>query len=108
MYTTEEYHERKCLKICFHHQKKLILPRAEAPSLELKSLPKDLKYVFLGLKETFLVAIFEHLEEIQEEHLFFVCRMKGYEASCMHTSDNIKEDTKPSRQKQCKLNPTMK
>lgn len=33
----------------------------EAPKLELKPLPKGLKYVYLGDRETYLVVIFSQL-----------------------------------------------
>nr|XP_027107427.1 uncharacterized protein LOC113727460 isoform X1 [Coffea arabica]XP_027107428.1 uncharacterized protein LOC113727460 isoform X1 [Coffea arabica]XP_027107429.1 uncharacterized protein LOC113727460 isoform X1 [Coffea arabica]XP_027107430.1 uncharacterized protein LOC113727460 isoform X1 [Coffea arabica]XP_027107431.1 uncharacterized protein LOC113727460 isoform X1 [Coffea arabica]XP_027107433.1 uncharacterized protein LOC113727460 isoform X1 [Coffea arabica]XP_027107434.1 uncharacterized prot len=41
----------------------------EAPKLELKSLPKHLKYAFLGDKETLPVIISTHLSLSQEDNL---------------------------------------
>lgn len=37
--------------------KKLVPSRVEGPSPELKSLSKNIKYVFLGPKKTFLMVI---------------------------------------------------
>lgn len=57
--------------------KKLVSSKVESLSLELKSLPENLKYVFLGPNKIFSVVILSHLKENQEEHLFFmICTHK--------------------------------
>jgi len=44
------------------------------PSLELKALPKHLKYIYLGGKETLSVIIASHLIARQEESLMSILR----------------------------------
>jgi len=53
----------------------LIPPSSESSSsLELKALPKYLKHIYLGEKETLLVIIVSHLTAGKEESLMFVLR----------------------------------
>lgn len=54
--------------------KKLIPFIIEVLIIEFKALSKDLKYVFLGIKETFLVVMLMHLDENLEEYLISVLR----------------------------------
>ncbi|XP_075669961.1 uncharacterized protein LOC142639702 [Castanea sativa] len=66
-----------------------LLPSSEqVPKLELKSLPVELKYAFLGTDETFPVVISSKLDSLQEIYL--------------------EDNAKPSRETQRRLNPTMK
>jgi len=47
---------------------------APSSSLELKTLPAHLKYVYLGEQETFSVIIAFHLNDGQEENLKAILR----------------------------------
>ncbi|KAM1854044.1 hypothetical protein ACFX14_009924 [Malus domestica] len=91
----------------------------QAPSLERKSLPDHLKYVFLGDDETLPVIVSSILTEIEEEKLVRVLReyktaigwtlvdIKGISpTTCMHRI-LLEEGTKPSREAQRRLNPPM-
>ena len=50
----------------------------EAPKVELKSLPKGLKHVFLGPGDTFPVIISSELSESQGEKLIqILCKYKS-------------------------------
>ena len=99
---------------------KVLLSVEQAPKLELKSLPKHLKYVYLGEGETLSVIIANDLTATREEKLLRVLRenktvigwtlayIKGINpAICMYRI-LLKDDAKPVREPQCKLNPTMK
>ncbi|XP_071939053.1 uncharacterized protein [Coffea arabica] len=100
------------------HQR--VLPSVvQAPVLELKPLPEHLKYAYLGDNETLPVIISSALSKIQEEKLIRVLRehkeaigwtiadIKGISpAICMHRI-RLKEDAKPVRQAQRRLNPLM-
>ena len=99
---------------------KVLLSVEQAPKLELKSLPKHLKYVYLGEGETLSVIIANDLTATREEKLLRVLRenktvigwtlayIKGINpAICMYRF-LLKDDAKPVREPQCKLNPTMK
>ncbi|XP_071917221.1 uncharacterized protein [Coffea arabica] len=100
------------------HQR--LLPSVvQAPVLELKPLPKHLKYVYLGKGETLPVIISAGLSKVQEEKLLRVLRehkqaigwtiadIKGISpAVCMHRI-RLEENAKPVRQAQRRLNPLM-
>ncbi|XP_071924916.1 uncharacterized protein [Coffea arabica] len=90
-----------------------------APELELKPLPKHLKYAFLGDKETPPVIISAHLSPRQEDNLirllrdhkeaigWSVANIKGISPSlCMHRI-RLEDDAKPVRQAQRRLNPLL-
>lgn len=62
MYSTRWVPQKETFEEFPPLQKKLILSKVEAPSLELKPLPKDLKDGFLGPDKIFPV-ISVHLEE---------------------------------------------
>ena len=53
---------------------KLLPSILQAPTLELKSLPNHLKYVFLGEEDTLSVIIVKELTPLQEERLIRVLR----------------------------------
>ena len=98
-----------------------VLPSKERPpKLELKPLPSHLKYVFLGVKETFSVIISSSLESEQENKLLEILRTHKYAIRwtianikgispliCTHKI-HLEEDVKPSRQPQRRLNPIIK
>ncbi|KAK4385593.1 Retrovirus-related Pol polyprotein from transposon.6 [Sesamum angolense] len=90
-----------------------------APTLELKELPKHLKYAFLGENDTLPVIISNKLSTLEEEKLIRVLRefreaigwtivdIKGLSPStCMHRI-LLEEGAKPSREAQRRLNPPM-
>ncbi|XP_027156520.1 uncharacterized protein LOC113757411 [Coffea eugenioides] len=100
------------------HQR-LLPSMVQAPVLELKPLPKHLKYVYLGEGETLPVIISAGLSKVQEEKLLRVLRehkqaigwtiadIKGISpAVCMHRI-RLEENAKPVRQAQRRLNPLM-
>ena len=89
------------------------------PKLELKELPSNLKYVFLGANESFPVIIASDLTELQEKELISVLKehkaaigwnitdIKGISPTmCMHKI-HLEEDAKPMRQAQRRMNPHM-
>ncbi|XP_073153563.1 uncharacterized protein [Henckelia pumila] len=91
----------------------------QAPVVELETLPKHLKYVFLGERETLSVIISNSLEAEQEDKLVEVLKehktaigwtiadIKGISPStCMHRI-LMEEGANPLRQPQIKLNPPM-
>ncbi|XP_071917001.1 uncharacterized protein [Coffea arabica] len=99
--------------------KRLLLSVVQAPVLELKSLPKHLKYAYLGEGETLPVIISASLSKVQEDKLIRVLRdhkqaigwtiadIKGIShAVCMHRI-RLEEGAKPIRQAQRRLNPLM-
>jgi hypothetical protein len=91
----------------------------EPPKKELKPLPDNLKYKFLGPAETLLVIIASDLHTAQEERLLDVLRehkeaigwtiedIKRISPSVVMHRIHLEEDTKPSREPQRRLNPTM-
>ena len=97
-----------------------LLPSIEhTPDLELKPLPDQLKYVYLGDNKTLPVIIAKELTSIQEEKLTNVLRnhktaigwtiadIKGTSPStCMHRI-LLEDNAKPSRDAQKRLNPIM-
>ncbi|GKF74560.1 hypothetical protein Tco_0220892, partial [Tanacetum coccineum] len=98
-------------------------PSLEAPLiLELKPLPSNLKYAFLGLNNTLPVIVASNLSfsGLQEEALlkvlskykasvgWTIADLKGISPSlCMHRIVTDSE-VKPSRDAQRRLNPNMK
>ncbi|XP_071900894.1 uncharacterized protein [Coffea arabica] len=99
--------------------KRLLPSVVQAPVLELKPLPKHLKYAYLGEEETLPVIISAGLSKVQEEKLLRVLReykqaigwtiadIKGISpAVCMHRI-RLEENAKPVRQAQRRLNPLM-
>ncbi|XP_071923079.1 uncharacterized protein [Coffea arabica] len=100
-------------------QTKLLPSIVQAPELELKPLPKHLKYAFLGDNETLPVIISAHLSPRQEDNLIRLLRdhkeaigwsvadIKGISPSlCMHRI-RLEDNAKPVRQGQRRLNPLM-
>ncbi|KAL2228571.1 UNVERIFIED_CONTAM: Retrovirus-related Pol polyprotein from transposon 17.6 [Sesamum indicum] len=98
---------------------KLVPSFLQAPTLELKELPKHLKYSFLGENDTLPVIISSKLSSLEEEKLIHVLRefreaigwtiadIKGLSPStCMHRI-LLEEGAKPSREAQRRLNPPM-
>ncbi|KAL0381118.1 UNVERIFIED_CONTAM: hypothetical protein Sangu_0176100 [Sesamum angustifolium] len=98
---------------------KLLPSILQAPALELKELPKHLKYAYLGENNTLSVIISSKLNALEEEKLIRVLRefkeaigwiitdIKGLSPStCMHRI-LLEEGTKPSREAQRRLNPPM-
>ncbi|XP_027166366.1 uncharacterized protein LOC113766367 [Coffea eugenioides] len=92
----------------------------QAPRLELKPLPKHLKYAFLGEKETLPVIVNATLDEKQLGKLLRVLRkhlkaigwmisdIKGISPTiCMHKI-LLEENSKPVVEIQRRLNPNMK
>jgi len=98
-----------------------VLPSIEqVPKLELKFLPKHLKYMYLGEAETLLVIIANDLMATREEKLLRVLRenkaaikwtlvdIKGINPAIYMYRILLKDDAKPVREPQRKLNPAMK
>jgi len=95
------------------------LPK-EAPKVELKPLPSNLRYEFLGPNSTYPVIVNASLNEVETEKLLYV--LKKYPKAVGYTIDDIKginpslcmhrilleEDYKPSVEHQRRLNPNMK
>ncbi|XP_070015709.1 uncharacterized protein [Nicotiana sylvestris] len=92
----------------------------EPPKLELKPLPNNLRYVFLGPDSTFPVIISSGLLDVQVERLVQVLQenktaigwtmadIKGISpAFCMHKI-LLEEGHRPSREHQRRMNPNMK
>ncbi|CAL2256334.1 unnamed protein product [Prunus armeniaca] len=92
----------------------------QAPELELKQLPKHLKYSYLGKNETLLVIIASHLKPNDEKKLLRVLRehktaigwsiadIKGISPTlCMHKI-LLEDKAMPNRDAQRRLNPNMK
>ncbi|XP_065854963.1 uncharacterized protein [Euphorbia lathyris] len=91
----------------------------QAPQLELKELPKHLKYAYLGAEETLPVIISNMLKPEEEGQLIEVLRqnkkaigwtiadMEGLSPStCMHKI-HLEEGATPKREAQRRLNPPM-
>ena len=80
-----------------------------SPSLELKSLPVHLKYVYLGEQETFPVIIASHLNDGQEEDLKAILRkhreaigrtmtdIKGLSSTIVQHRIHLNEDATPKK-----------
>ncbi|XP_025679160.1 uncharacterized protein [Arachis hypogaea] len=93
--------------------------KEEAPKLELKPLPSNLKYAFLGDDDTFPVIISSSLSKEEENDLLQILRshkdaigwtisdLKGISPiMCMHKI-LLEDDARPIVQPQRRLNPTM-
>jgi hypothetical protein len=90
------------------------------PKPELKPLPSDLKYAFLGEDESYPVVISSKLTDLQESKLIEVLKshkntigwtiadLKGISPLICNHAIYLEEDSKPSRQMQRRLNPHMK
>ncbi|KAL2243765.1 UNVERIFIED_CONTAM: Transposon Ty3-G Gag-Pol polyprotein [Sesamum indicum] len=102
-----------------HSHTKIVPSILQALALELKELPKHLKYAFLGENKTLPVIISSKLTDLEEEKLIRVLRefreaigwtiadIKGLSPStCMHRI-LLEEGAKPSREAQRRLNPLM-
>ncbi|XP_057248596.1 uncharacterized protein LOC125494983 [Beta vulgaris subsp. vulgaris] len=98
---------------------KLIPSIQSPPKLELKSLPNNLKYAYLGENDTLPIIISSSLSESQEEKLLNVLKeykeairwtiadIKGISPTlCMHKI-YLENDAKPVREAQRRLNPSM-
>jgi len=95
------------------------LPK-EAPKVELKPLPSNLRYEFLGPNSTYPVFVNASLDEGETKKLLSV--LKKYPKAIVYTIDDIKglnpslcmhrilleEDYKSSIEHQRRLNPSMK
>jgi hypothetical protein len=91
----------------------------EPPKKELKPLPDNLKYKFLGPAETLPVIIASDLPAAQEEKVLDVLRehkkaigwtiedIKGISPSVVMHKIHLEEDAKASREPQGRLNPAM-
>jgi hypothetical protein len=91
----------------------------DPPMKELKPLPDNLKYKFLGPAESFPVIISSDLVDAQEEKLLDVLReheeaigwtiedIKGISPSVVMHKIHLEENAKPSREPQRRLNPVM-
>ncbi|KAL0393210.1 UNVERIFIED_CONTAM: Retrovirus-related Pol polyprotein from transposon.6 [Sesamum radiatum] len=99
---------------------KLLPSVLQAPKLELKPLPEHLKYIYLGNEETLPAIISSKLSKEHEEKLVTLLRehrtaigwtladIKGISpAMCMHRI-YLEDNTRPSREPQRRLNPTLK
>jgi len=99
--------------------KKLFPSILQAPELELKPLPNNLKYVFIGDNNTLPVIIVKGLTSAQEERLvkllsdhkttigWTLTDIKGISPSmCMHHI-LLEDNAKPTRAMQRRLNPPM-
>ncbi|KAL5722473.1 hypothetical protein ACHQM5_005989 [Ranunculus cassubicifolius] len=97
-----------------------LLSSVQFPRLELKPLPSELKYAYLGEAETFPVVISSSLDANQEERLLAVLRnhrdaigwtiadIKGISPLVCTHRIHLEENAKPSREAQRRLNPNMK
>jgi hypothetical protein len=91
----------------------------DSPKKELKALPDSLKYKFLGPADYLPVIIASNLIDAQEEELLGVLRehkeaigwtiedIKGISPSLVMHMIHLEENSKPSREPQRRLNPTM-
>jgi hypothetical protein len=98
-------------------KKETVVP--DSQKKELKPLPDNLKYKFLGPAESLPVIIASDLTDAQEEKLIEVLRehkeaigwtiedIKGISPSLVMHKIHLEEDSKPSREPQRRLNPAM-
>ena len=97
--------------------KKLLPSILQAPELELKPLPDNLKYVFIGDNNTLPVIIAKGLTSMQKEKLvkllcdhkttigWTLADIKGISPSmCMHHILLLEDNVKPTREMQKRLN----
>ncbi|XP_077222173.1 uncharacterized protein LOC143856016 [Tasmannia lanceolata] len=92
----------------------------EPPQLDLKPLPSNLRYAFLGNNETLPVIISSDLTSSQEDELlnllkenkdaiaWTVADIKGISPSICQHHIHLIEGSKPSRESQRRANPVMK
>ena len=83
-----------------------------SPSLELKSLPKHLKYAYLGKQETLPVIVASDLTDGQEGDLMTILRkhrivIKGLSLAIVQHHIHLNKEAKPKRDPQRRLNPIM-
>ena len=95
-------------------------PIGTSPSIELKILPKCLKYAYLGDQETFSVIVASNLTNRQEEGLMKILRkhqeavgwtmtdIKGLSPIIVQHRVHLNEEAKPKREPQRRLNPIIK
>jgi hypothetical protein len=98
-------------------KKETVVP--DSQKKELKPLPDNLKYKFLGPAESLPVIIASDLIDAHEEKLLRVLRehkeaigwtiedIKGISPSLVMHKIHLEEDSKPSREPQRRLNPAM-
>jgi hypothetical protein len=98
-------------------KEEMVVP--DSPKKELKPLPDSLKYKFLGPVESLPVIIALDLIDAQEEELLGVLRehreaigwtiedIKGISPSLVMHKIHLEENSKPSKEPQRRLNPTM-
>ena len=91
----------------------------QTPKLELKELPKELKYAFLGNNETYPVIISSSLDSSQENKLisllqhhknaigWSIADLKGINPSICTHKIYLEDNAKTSREMQRRLNPIM-
>ena len=97
-----------------------LLKEGDAPKVEMKQLPPDLKYAFLGPNSTYPIIVNANLNSEQVEKLLRLVRdhrkiigytiddLKGISPSfCMHRI-HLEEGCNPSIEHQRRLNPNMK
>jgi len=94
-------------------------PIEPPPSLELKTLPKHLKYAYLSEQETLSVIVASNLTNRQEEDLLATLRrhrevigwtmadIKGLSPNIVQHRIHLEEGVKPKRDPQRRLNPLM-
>ena len=94
-------------------------PPKEPPKLELKPLPSNLRYTFLGQDSTFPVIINSSLSDVEEEKLLRILRehkmalgwtisnIKGISPSICTHKILMEDKYKPIVQPQRSLNPSM-
>ncbi|XP_042958158.1 uncharacterized protein LOC122293734 [Carya illinoinensis] len=92
----------------------------KTPMLKLKPLPSELKYAYLGLEKSFPVVIYALLTPDQESKLLKILAqhksaigwsigdIKGISPFICTHRIYLEEDSKPSKEMQRRLNPTMK
>ncbi|BFG16003.1 hypothetical protein CerSpe_022770 [Prunus speciosa] len=108
------------LKLFVSTNTTLVPSIVRAPDLELKQLPEQLKYAYLGKNQTLLVIVAANLSLVEQEKLLRVLRehktalgwtiadIKGISPSkCMHRI-LLEDNAKPNRDVQRRLNPHMK
>jgi hypothetical protein len=90
-----------------------------SPKKEVKPLPDNLKYKFLGLADSLPVIIASDLIDAQEEELLNVLRkhkeaigwtiddIKGISPSLVLHKIRLEDNSKPSREPQRRFNPAM-
>jgi len=110
----------KSEKICLTTEHDKLLPSLiSPPKLDLKPLPENLKYVYLGEDETLPVIISSVLKLEQEEKLVRVLRehreafewtladLKGLSPTLCTHAVALESETRPKRDPQRRLNPPM-